>query len=112
MNLARSLALACSPILFLCVPAGALAADPAHAYVGAEKCKMCHNTPAKGAQFTKWTESKHSKAFQTLAGEEAKKIAAAKGIADPQKAAECLRCHRSEERRGGRACRARWAPIH
>lgn len=93
MNLARSLALACTPILFVCVPAQALAADPAHAYVGAEKCKMCHNTPAKGAQFTKWTESKHSKAFQTLAGEEAKKIAAAKGIADPQKAAECLRCH-------------------
>ena len=72
-------------------PAGA--AEPAHAYVGAEKCKMCHNSPAKGAQFTKWTESKHSKAWAALASEEAKKVAAAKGIADPQKADECVRCH-------------------
>ena len=64
-----------------------------HKYVGAEKCKMCHNAPAKGAQFTKWSESPHSKAFAALASEEAKKIAAGKGIADPQKAAECLRCH-------------------
>jgi cytochrome c554/c'-like protein len=70
------------------------AADaPAHAYVGAEKCKMCHNSPAKGAQYTKWTESKHAKAYATLGTEEAKKAGAAKGIADPQKAPECLKCH-------------------
>jgi hypothetical protein len=54
---------------------------------------MCHNAPAKGAQFTKWSESKHAKAFATLATEEAKKAAQAKGIADPQKAPECLKCH-------------------
>lgn len=72
---------------------GAMAAEPAHAFVGAEKCKMCHNAPAKGAQFTKWSQSAHAKAFATLATEESKKIAAAKGIADPQKADECLRCH-------------------
>jgi len=66
---------------------------PAHAFVGAEKCKMCHNSPAKGAQFAKWGETKHAKALATLGTEEAKKVAAAKGIADPQKAAECLRCH-------------------
>src|SRR6266545_8210125 len=72
---------------------GLLAAEPAHAYVGAEKCKMCHNSPAKGAQYTKWSESAHAKAYATLATEEAKKIAAAKGIADPQKADECVRCH-------------------
>ena len=69
----------------------ALAAD--HAFVGAEKCKMCHNSPAKGAQFTKWAESPHAKAYATLASDAAKKVASAKGIADPQKAAECLRCH-------------------
>ena len=89
----RSLVLACASSLLLCIAAPAHSADPEHAYIGAEKCKMCHNAPAKGAQFTKWTASKHSKAFQVLAGEDAKKIAAAKGIADPQKAAECLRCH-------------------
>jgi hypothetical protein len=93
MTLDRSLALACAAALFVCVPAPARSADPEHAFVGAEKCRMCHNSPAKGAQFTRWTESKHSRAFQNLAGEEAKKIAAAKGIADPQKAPECLRCH-------------------
>ena len=79
--------------LVLALPARSLAADPAHTIVGAEKCKMCHNSPAKGAQYTKWSESAHSKAYATLASEESKKIAAAKGIADPQKADECLRCH-------------------
>ena len=71
----------------------AMAEDPAHAFVGVQKCKMCHNSQAKGAQYTKWTEARHSKAFETLAGEEAKKVATAKGIADPQKADECLSCH-------------------
>ncbi|HKY31089.1 MAG TPA: cytochrome c family protein [Candidatus Polarisedimenticolia bacterium] len=64
-----------------------------HAFVGADKCKMCHNAAAKGAQYTKWMESPHSKAFTVLASEEARKVAAAKGIADPQKADECLKCH-------------------
>ena len=79
--------------LVVVVPRGLLAAEPAHSYVGAEKCKMCHNSATKGAQFTKWSESAHAKAYATLASEESKKIAAAKGIADPQKADECLRCH-------------------
>lgn len=72
---------------------GARAQAPAHAYVGAEKCKICHSAPAKGAQYAKWSESKHAKAYAMLGSDEAKKIAAAKGIADPQKAPECLRCH-------------------
>jgi Cytochrome c554 and c-prime len=71
----------------------AAAGEPAHAYIGADKCKMCHNSPAKGAQYTKWTESAHSKAYAVLASDEAKKIAAEKGIADPQKDDACLRCH-------------------
>jgi nitrate/TMAO reductase-like tetraheme cytochrome c subunit len=79
--------------LALLLPSAALAAEPAHAFVGSEKCKMCHNSAPKGAQFTKWSESAHAKAYATLASEESKKIAAAKGIADPQKADECLRCH-------------------
>ena len=66
---------------------------PAHAFVGADKCKMCHNAAAKGTQYTHWSESKHAKAYETLATEEAKKAGAAKGVADPQKADECLRCH-------------------
>lgn len=71
------------------------AAPAAHQYVGAKKCKMCHNAEKGGAQFTKWTESKHAKALETLGSEEAKKIAAEKKIADPATSAECLSCHQT-----------------
>jgi len=78
----------------LLVVALAMPADAGgHKYIGAMKCKMCHNSPAKGAQFTQWSETKHAKAFATLASEESKKVAQEKGIADPQKADECLKCH-------------------
>ena len=81
-------------LVVVVTPVGALATDgPAHAYIGSEKCKMCHNAPAKGAQYTKWAESKHAKAYATLATEEAKRVAAAKGITDPQKSPHCLKCH-------------------
>lgn len=85
------LSLAFIALLLLAVPTPAGAGD--HAYIGAGKCKMCHNSAAKGAQFTKWTESAHSKAYATLASDEAKAIGAKKGIDDPQKSDECLRCH-------------------
>lgn len=64
-----------------------------HMYVGVAKCMTCHKSAAQGEQFPIWEKSKHAGAFATLAGEEAKKIAAEKGIEDPQKAAECLSCH-------------------
>ncbi|UCG53783.1 MAG: cytochrome C554 [Candidatus Latescibacterota bacterium] len=62
-------------------------------YVGTAKCKTCHKTAAQGEQFTIWEKSKHAKAFEALAGEDAKKIAQERGIEDPQTAAECLKCH-------------------
>jgi hypothetical protein len=73
----------------------ASAADaPAHQFVGVEKCaKMCHNDEKTGAQLTKWQASAHAKAYAELASDKAKEVAKAKGIADPQKAAECLACH-------------------
>ena len=49
-------------------------------YIGAAKCKMCHNKAEKGAQFTKWEASKHSKAFSDLKPAD-------------QKNAKCLKCH-------------------
>jgi len=64
-----------------------------HAYVGAAKCKMCHSSAAKGAQYPKWAESKHSKAYAALATEEAKKFGEARGVTDPQKDPKCLKCH-------------------
>ncbi len=49
-------------------------------YVGSKKCKMCHNKPATGAQYTQWAESKHAKAMESLSAEEAKNPA-------------CIKCH-------------------
>jgi hypothetical protein len=72
--------------------AGAASAADAE-YTGATKCKMCHKTPEQGEQFRLWSESKHAKAFETLATEAAKAEAAKHGIEDPQKAPECLKCH-------------------
>lgn len=49
-------------------------------YIGAVKCKMCHNKEAKGEQYNKWAEGPHAKAMESLKGDEAK---------DPK----CLKCH-------------------
>jgi hypothetical protein len=62
-------------------------------YVGVKKCRSCHKKENIGNQFGAWQESAHAKAFETLASDDAKKIAAEKGIADAQKAPECLKCH-------------------
>ncbi|MFH1050792.1 MAG: cytochrome c family protein [bacterium] len=62
-------------------------------YTGSKKCKVCHSSPKSGAQFKQWESSKHAKAYETLASEEAKKIGAEKGIANPQNDAQCLKCH-------------------
>ncbi|MDP2654406.1 MAG: cytochrome c family protein [Candidatus Omnitrophota bacterium] len=76
--------------LFLCaVPASAAE----HEYIGAQKCAMCHKKPEKGEQYRVWQESKHSKAYETLATPQAKEFAAKAGIDDPQKSGKCLKCH-------------------
>jgi cytochrome c554/c'-like protein len=62
-------------------------------YIGAAKCKMCHNSEAQGKIFDVWMASKHSQAFTALGTDAAKKLGAAKGIADPQTADACLKCH-------------------
>ncbi len=49
-------------------------------YIGAAKCKMCHNKPATGAQYKQWAESPHAKAMESLKGDEKN---------DPK----CLKCH-------------------
>ena len=87
-------------IVLICGAVTALAVATAFAqekakpqYIGAAKCKMCHNTAKQGKIFDVWMASAHAKAYATLASEEAKKIGTAKGIADPQKADACLKCH-------------------
>ncbi len=62
-------------------------------YIGVKKCKTCHNSKKSGAQFKIWMGTKHAKAYETLATAEAKEIAKKKGIEDPQKSDQCLKCH-------------------
>ncbi len=63
-------------------------------YVGASKCKLCHNKPKTGSQFSKWEADSHSKAYAELATDCAKEVAVKAGVTgDPQKAGECLVCH-------------------
>jgi hypothetical protein len=61
---------------------------PEYKYIGVAGCKPCH-LPA----YKIWSTSPHASAFTVLASPDAKKIAAAKKIADPQKSDKCLKCH-------------------
>lgn len=63
--------------LFLAVaPAGAQQKE----YIGAAKCKICHNKPPTGEQYNKWAAGPHAKAMAALKGADAK---------NPK----CLKCH-------------------
>jgi hypothetical protein len=63
-------------------------------YVGHNQCKICHNKPSEGAQWQKWMEEGHSKAFETLQSDEAKAVAEELGMTTPpHEAAACLKCH-------------------
>jgi hypothetical protein len=62
-------------------------------YVGAEKCKMCHMSKAKGDAYGVWKASKHAQAFATLATDAAKAAGKKAGVDDPQKSPKCLKCH-------------------
>lgn len=73
----------------LCHPQDALAG---YEIIGAPKCKTCHMAKT-GDQWKIWTESAHAGAFETLGTEEARKIATAEGLADPQQEYACLKCH-------------------
>lgn len=67
--------------------------DSTHKFVGAGKCKLCHSADKIGAQFKIWEASNHARAFADLASDSAKAVAKARGIDDPQKAPQCLKCH-------------------
>jgi hypothetical protein len=49
-------------------------------YIGATKCKMCHNKADKGEQYNKWAAGPHAKAMESLKGDDA---------TNPK----CLKCH-------------------
>src|SRR5262245_49754466 len=87
-------------LLGIAIPLGVLPArasgqdkaPTANKYIGADKCKSCHGNAESGDQYGHWKAMKHAHAFATLASDEAKKLGAQKGIADPQKSDECVRC--------------------
>lgn len=78
-------------LALVCFVGVAAAAD--YQYIGAGKCFMCHKKDKSGNQMQKWLDGPHAGAFKTLASEKSKAIAAEKGLGDPQKAPECLKCH-------------------
>ncbi len=80
-------------LLLLAVLGAAQEKTVEHQFVGAAKCKACHKSEAKGAQYIKWTESRHSKAYEVLASEEAIAIGKEKGVDNPQTSDQCLVCH-------------------
>lgn len=63
-------------------------------YIGHNQCKVCHDKKPEGAQWSVWKELDHAKAFETLKGDEAKKIAEERGLTrPPHEAPECVKCH-------------------
>ena len=62
-------------------------------YIGALKCKMCHNSEKAGFAYKIWSESLHSKALASLGNEKSLEYAKQNGIADPTKEQKCLKCH-------------------
>ena len=62
-------------------------------YIGAVKCKMCHNKPATGQQYKIWSEGPHANAMESLKTEQAMAIAKEMGIADPTTDQKCTKCH-------------------
>ena len=62
-------------------------------YVGANACKMCHNSATKGDQFKKWQASKHSQAMASLSSPKSVEWGKANGGVDASKEAKCLKCH-------------------
>lgn len=83
MNVKKLLLIVCS--VFLVV---SLSKAQDYEYIGAAKCKMCHNKEVKGKQYDVWKSKAHSNAYASLATDEAKKHSA-----DPQNDPKCLKCH-------------------
>lgn len=71
-----------------------LAASAQNKYTGSKFCAACHKAGKGGTSYAVWEKTAHAKAYQTLLGEEAKKIAKEKGLkVAPNEAPECLKCH-------------------
>lgn len=67
-------------------------------YIGADKCKLCHNKPDTGDQYGKWLKDPHSQAIKTLSNQKSLDYAKKNGIAIPAKETKCLNCHSTYDR--------------
>ena len=71
-------------------------------YIGSHKCKNCHKKEEEGAQYLKWQEEPHSKAYDTLLTDKAREVATAAGITTPpHETDQCLDCHTVGFGKGG-----------
>jgi hypothetical protein len=85
-------------ILLICIVMflGASVSAQTYKYIGADKCRPCHNKPASGDQYNKWLkEDLHSQAMKSLSNQASLDYAKKNGIADPTKEASCLKCHQT-----------------
>lgn len=65
-------------------------------YTGTKRCAECHASKVTGNQMVLWKQSAHARAYAVLRGDEARQIAARRGIqTPPQETASCLACHRT-----------------
>jgi hypothetical protein len=89
----KSVALAVGMAWLALATAGSASAKE-HLYVGAAKCRSCHKKELIGNQYEKWQKGPHAKAFATLKGDKALKIAKEKGLSKPpHENPDCLKCH-------------------
>ncbi len=71
-------------------------------YIGTQKCKTCHKSAKKGAQFKLWKAGPHANAYETLKSEASLKIAKEAGLTkDPWETPQCLKCHSTGYGMGG-----------
>lgn len=91
----RSTAVFSSLVITFALVASAFAAEQSELeFVPANQCKLCHNKPAEGAQWTKWKAMKHSDAFKVLSSDRALEVAKKAGLdTPPSESSECLKCH-------------------
>lgn len=76
------------------VSVSAFAQEKKHEFVGNTQCKLCHNKPSEGAQWTVWKKMAHANAFKVLSSEKAVALGKELGLEKlPAESADCLKCH-------------------
>ncbi len=88
MNIRNLVVLICFSFVFV-----NLSVVQDYEYIGAAKCKMCHNKSTTGKQYAVWSKGHHANALKSLGSEKSLVYAKANNIADPTKEPRCLKCH-------------------